>query len=101
VLADDELDRLREAHGEVIALVYQGQDIVLRAPNRGEYKRFRSASFSEKLRDTALEDLVRVMIVHPDKASVERLFERYPGFAESVSKPALELAGLVDVEIRK
>jgi hypothetical protein len=101
VLPEEEIERLREAHEEIAVLVYKDQDIVLRRPTRGEYKRFRATSFNEKSRDTALEDLVRAMVVHPDRSAVERIFDRYPGFAESVSKPVLELAGLVDVEIRK
>lgn len=100
-LTDEQIETFRDEHKRIAVVDYQGYEIVMRRPKPGEWERFMASAVDEKRRVKGLEDLTRLMIVYPDKATVEAIREDYPAFFAAMGGRAMELAGMVDAETRK
>lgn len=60
----------------------EGGAVICKAPNRGEYKRFRSMIVNPDQRAMALETLLFGCCVHPPTSELGAMLERRPGWAE-------------------
>lgn len=72
--------------------------VVLRKPNSGEYKRFRSWSNQPMRMAEAQEQMVKDTCVFPTGGDLEALLEDWPGVPEACGRMILELAGMAGVE---
>ena len=102
---DEELTALETQHKR-IGVVYHQQDknlwaVVLRKPNRAEYKRFRAWCNNPQRVADAQEQLFNDTIVWPAKADREAMLEDWPGIPEACAKMLVELAGMSGVEHQK
>lgn len=59
-----------------------GGAVICKAPNRGEYKRFRQMVIDPDKRAMALETLLYGCCVHPPKDELNAMLEHRPGWAE-------------------
>jgi hypothetical protein len=91
--SDEALAAARAQHGEVTELSASGVSVLVRAPSRGEYKRFRSDSFDAAKRSDAVERLCRACVVAPDAATFDRILDARPALADVFGARVLELAG--------
>lgn len=89
-----DLDDLRAAHGvDITRLDASGVTVVVRAPTRAEYKRFRAESLDDKRRADAVENLCRSCVVWPDAAEFSRILDRKPALADIFGAKVLDAAG--------
>lgn len=96
-MTDEEIQRIKAAHpGEELTLLVSGQgdEVIVRNPGPGLYKKFRAASADLKRRDTAIEDLCRAVVVHPLREGFEAMLVKRPGLCEEFSEQLLELVGI-------
>jgi len=94
---DEEIQKLKAAYpSEELTLLVSGtgDEIVVKNPGPGLYKKFRQASADTKRRDTAIEDLCRAVVVHPSREGFEALLVKKPGLCEEFSEQLLELVGI-------
>lgn len=95
-----------EGEGYLIPLVNEGVgidvELIVRSPNRAQYKRFVASSMDDKKRLSAVENLVTECVVWPDRQRLEQLLEARPGLMMAISEKLMELAGIFeDVQIKK
>lgn len=90
-------------HGEDALQVVETKrgEVLVRAPKRGEWKRFKAAAINEKQRADATENLVRSCVVHPAEAEFSKLLERFPALADSLGEIVVDLAGAEDALVGK
>jgi hypothetical protein len=88
------IEDLKQKHGEIHHLSHAGVDVVVKAPGRAEWKRFRALMADEKRRADSLETLLRDCIVHPDRSELDGILGRRPGLAETFGGKLVEIAGL-------
>lgn len=123
-LSQAELDELVVKHGEIWRLegkavnckvkASDGSDkivdemrvpweIVIRKPERKDYKLFRSNAQRPEKRDMAQEILLRSCLVSPLLKDFDRLLDEYPGIPEapSVSEALSEATGMASEESEK
>ena len=65
-----------------LLITEEGGAVICKAPNRGEYKRFRAMVVDPDKRAMALETLLFGCCVHPAQAELSQMLERRPGWAE-------------------
>lgn len=94
-LSEDVIEKLKAEHGELTQLTHGPDEVIVRTPNRAQWKRFRAQIGNEKRRDDALELLLRDCVVHPEKADFDAMLDRRPGLAETFGAQVVELAGAV------
>jgi uncharacterized protein YihD (DUF1040 family) len=96
MITDEMISELKAKHGvdELRLLEACGESVLIRKPNRGEYQRFRAKLAAEATRDSALEQLVRTVIVYPPPPDFSAMLERLPGLAETFGDEVLELVGV-------
>ncbi len=98
MIAQEIIDKLKEQFGSDLRLLSSdagdGVEVIVRKPNRQEWKRFRAESGDKTTRDVASENLFRSVVVYPDRPSVMALLERLPGIVEEFSEHLLELVGI-------
>lgn len=81
----DVIAQVKERHPSLELRMYIGEDgdaVICKAPNRGEYKRFRQMVVDPDKRAMALETLLFGCCVHPSTAELSSLLEKRPGLAE-------------------
>lgn len=90
-------------HGEDALQVVETKrgEVLVRAPKRGEWKRFKAAAINEKQRADATENLVRSCVVYPAEAEFTKLLDRYPALADSLGEVVVDLAGAEDALVGK
>jgi len=95
-ITQEELDKLEATHGRIAHLRGKGGtwEIVLRKPNRAEYKQFRSRSNNPELAPDAQEQLARQCVVYPSRDAFDALLEEWPAIPEAASKAFSNLMGL-------
>ncbi|HEX2863663.1 MAG TPA: hypothetical protein VHN99_03775 [Deinococcales bacterium] len=95
------VEQLKAEHGDTLKLLKAaGETVVVRPPRKVEYERFRDASFDEKKRARALEQLVREAVVHPSRDEFDALLQRKPALSEVFGARVIELAGAaVEAEV--
>lgn len=95
-ITEEQIKALEAQHRRVKHVRINDIDLVLRAPKRHEYKRFRSQAHGEQRAD-AQEDLMRLIVVHPSpREAFDTLLEDYPGLCEhdDVTKAIKALTGV-------
>lgn len=99
-MTDDQMKALKEKYGKRLAVIPipatewdPACEIVIKAPPRGEYKRFRSMLFNDEQKPEALETLAKACLVYPEPAQFQAMLEDRPALAETVGGHAAELAG--------
>lgn len=102
--SEAEVAALKSQHGEELhALELCGAladgtplvTVVVRLPNRQEYRRFKDAAANRNgdARIKATEQLARSCIVYPSPERLEYVAEKYAAVLDSVAGELLELAG--------
>lgn len=82
VLTAEKLAQLTAEHGRIEhVVVANNRDVVVRAPQRGEYGRFRSEGMAQKKAE-AQEVLVRAIVVFPSREEFGLLLDEYPAVAD-------------------
>jgi hypothetical protein len=89
----DTIEKLKAEHGEIHLLRASGVEVVVKAPGRAQWKRFRAYVADERRRPDAVETLLRDCVVHPDAAALDAILEKRPGLAETFGNQVVELAG--------
>jgi hypothetical protein len=96
-LKDLEVKHVRIAHVRSAYENDKGEpewEVVLRKPNRTEYKHLRAATHNQSTVADAQEQTVRKLIVYPDNPqAVDQLFEEWPGIGEACGSALLALSG--------
>lgn len=87
---------------KVVDLDVEGLDqtFVLRPPTVAEYKMHKDTARRGEAAK-ALERLVTVCIVFPDRKEVEEIAKDFPALFDSLSEPVAKLAGLGDAVEKK
>ena len=98
VAAKPALDALRSKYPELVTLIHKGQVLAFRPMSRQEYTRFRAQIADPKKRSDATENLVRSVVVYPDRAAFNAFLDRYPAAAEAIGDEVIEDAGGLKVE---
>jgi hypothetical protein len=88
------IDKLRAEHEDCKLIKTNGLEIVVKRPNRGEYKRFMKSVSSERDKADAIETLVLDCVVHPTRKEFDALLNKLPALCEELGEHVLELAGL-------
>lgn len=78
-------------------------EIVIRKPERKDYKLFRSNAQRPERKDMAQEILLRSCLVSPPISSFDKLLDAYPGIPEapSVSEALAEATGMASEDSEK
>jgi hypothetical protein len=95
-LTETEITDLKTKHGEIYVLehpVYTDATVIGRRPTRLEYDRFITEAGDDRknVKTKALENFVKRAIVHPERAKVEVLLDRYPGLVSGYGDKLLEI----------
>jgi len=95
MLSKEEVEKFEAEHKRVAHLKAKDEawELVLRKPNRAEYKRFRKEATGDNS-DSAQETLVRQIAVYPSRDALDALFDDYPGIAEACGKAIRHLCGI-------
>jgi hypothetical protein len=109
--SQEEIDKLEQQYGRIAVVRSANRDklgypewtIVLRKPNRGEYKMFRAQTNNPAQKADAQETFIRQTCVVPDRVGLDALLEEYPGIADSegVTEACKALTGLSSVQDAK
>lgn len=96
-ISDEQLQGLKEAqpHAALHRLTHPGtgHTVVVRLPNREEWKKFRADMRHEHRADLAPEMLLVHCLVWPERAVFEATVDRYPGLVETFASGLLQAAG--------
>lgn len=101
-ISEEQLATLQREHRRVKVISIGDIEFAIRAPKRHEYKAFRAKAMGEQ-KDSALEDLLRIIVVYPSRVDFDVLLDDYPGVAESkaVGKAVEAFVGMVADETGK
>jgi hypothetical protein len=69
-------------------------EVIVKIPNDGEWKRFRTMQADDEQAPGAVRTLVLASVVVPEPQEFAALLARRPGIAESVARPLIKLAGV-------
>ena len=75
--------------------------VLLRPPNRAEYKQLKAMLNNDTQRTVAVEGLMRKLAVYPDPAAVDAMIDEWPGIPEGCWPTIERLAGAAGSEERK
>ena len=89
------IDELKAEHGEISQIDGIEHDVVIKAPNPAQYRRFMDLSSDVKKREKAKDALLMDCVVFPDEATFAALTEMKPGYRETITNVILELSGIV------
>lgn len=88
------------AGARVVAVTIAGHDLVLKAPPRSEWKRYRSMVLSDQKAD-ASQTLVSACLLYPPHDIFQQIVESRPAVLDKVANKVAELAGLDDEVVEK
>lgn len=102
-LTEDRYKELQATHPSVrlAAVTIGGHDIVLKAPPRQEWKRFRSMVLDPTKKADANQTLVQACLVHPPLDIFHVICEDRPALLDKAAEKVAELAGVDDEVIEK
>lgn len=91
------VEDLKKKHG--ITQVHRhtaetGEQVYLRMPEVGVWRRFRSQLHDERKRADAPEIVLRSCLLHPDQAGFDAMIAERPGLLDFFAGCLLEMAGL-------
>lgn len=97
MFTDEIIQKLKAEHGDDLYILEAcGHEVVVRAPSRPEWKRFRAAQADPAKRIDAQEQLLRGCCVAPGSGDLSALLEKRPGLAETFGIELTEIAGLAE-----
>jgi hypothetical protein len=85
-LPPEVIDKVRAAHGGLelkLLTAEDGTQVIAKAPNRGEWKRYRSMINDPAQRASAYEALFFGCVVYPTGGQLTALIEGRPGYCET------------------
>jgi hypothetical protein len=85
----------------VISNADNGIEILVKVPDEGEYKRFRTMYADEQQRAMSTRMLVLGCILEPSAAEFTALLATRPALADTFSNDLVEIAGLSRANIRR
>ncbi len=88
------IEELKAQHGEIHQLSYAGVDVIVRAPSRAAWKRYRALMSDAARRADSFEVLLRDCLLHPSLQELDGILDRRPGLAETFGAELVEIAGL-------
>src|SRR5882724_5234136 len=88
--------RTKARDGRIEHVVGKGDawEIVLGAPSRPIYKKFRAMSHNASLVADAQEDFCRATVMYPDRIAFDALLDRFPGIPEACGNAIQSLCGM-------
>lgn len=88
------LDDIRAKHpGKLTSLSASGAEVIVRAPSRLEFRKWKGDCQDERKQLDAAELLLLPCIVYPDANELDAMFEAQPGLLDTFALQLLELAG--------
>jgi hypothetical protein len=98
MVTDEQIVKLKEANpGAELTLIQNddvGIEVVVKTPDDGTWKRFRSQSSDDAQRSVALRGLVLSCVVHPAGPDFASAVARRPGIIETIGGKLVEVAGV-------
>ena len=91
------MQQLKDKHPTlklVLLTAPDGQEVVVRKPDRMMYRRYRGQMMDEGRRADANEIFLRQCTVYPSEAELEAMIDDAPGLADTFSGKLLKVAGL-------
>lgn len=83
-LSDDEKKALEAEHGSIyVVRADDGSTLVVKRPDRAQARGYKHAA--KHTPDTANEDFIRRIAVHPPKDQLDALFNEWPLFCDGVA----------------
>jgi hypothetical protein len=92
-LKPEEIQQLKQEHGELHQLDHLGYTVVVKIPSRAAWKRYRHMMFDDRKQSEAPEALLRECIVWPSRDEVERMLLKRPGLSETFGGLLMEICG--------
>lgn len=97
-LNEQQVADLRAKYGKVFELTVgekeNARTIVVRKPNRIEWKRFKSQARDDAKQDDAGLNLVKTVLLHPSADELDAFIEEFPGLEDSFGVAIIELIQL-------
>lgn len=104
-ITEDQITTLKAEHpsDELHLLTNEenAAEIVVKVPNDGEWKRFRTTGVDPVQRPFALRTLLAVCIVYPSAPEVAAMLARRPGLVETFGAELVEIAGISQATTRR
>ena len=98
MLTDETIAKLKDANPgaelSVIANDEVGIEVVVKTPDDGTWKRFRSQSADDAQRSMALRGLVMACVIYPAGPDFMAAVARRPGIVETIGNKLVEIAGV-------
>lgn len=92
------IDKAKAAHpgAEFHVLDNQevGLEVLMRAPNDGDWKQFRTMQADEEQSPMALRTLVLACMVEPAPAAFAVMLQTRPGLTETFGRPLIKIGGV-------
>lgn len=85
----------------VISNADTGIEVLVKVPNEGEWKRFRTMGSDDAQRPLALRQLVLACIQEPSPAEFMGILAQRPGLSETFGADLVELAGVSRANTRR
>jgi hypothetical protein len=95
-LAQEIIDKVKAQHPGAELYMWSTPDgtaVICKAPNRGEYKRFRQMVVDPARKAESLETLLLGCVVYPPAADMFAILDRRPGYAEVFGEKLAGIAG--------
>lgn len=96
-----DIDAIKAEHGDVFEIESSGVSIIVKAPSRGAWKRFRTSAQNERQRVNAVGNLLRDCLVWPDHNAFEQILEKQPALEDVFAGEVVEIAGAAEATTRK
>lgn len=97
MLTDETIAKLKAEYGNGLTRLQSDAmpnvDVVVRKPSRPEFERFHEEINGEHA-STAMQTLMRSIVVYPDAAGFHALLEQYPGIPQEFGKEVTKLVGI-------
>jgi hypothetical protein len=104
-ITEEQIEALKAEHpGDELHLLANeehGAEVVVKVPNDGEWKRYRTTGTDPAQRPFALRSLLLACIVYPAPAEVSAMLARRPGLVETFGAELLEIAGVSQATTRR
>lgn len=96
-----DIEALKAQHGDIHELTAAGVSVIVKAPSRGAWKRFRTSAQNERNRANAVGNLLLDCLVWPDHQTFEQILEKQPGLEDTFAAEVVEIAGAAEATTRK
>lgn len=96
MLTQEEIASLKAKHKDILVVRHSKQKdlvAVVRMPDADEYQMYRDASYDSDRKSSAMVELVNQCLVWPEGSEKVAMFNRRPGFYETVGNKLVDEAG--------